>query len=100
MSDRDWNAWFRERHARRKAAEEEALRRAEAEAHARGKEPFDAERLRQLYHPWHSVPAPGDDPESRRLWEQEYRYKYYVDFPDAMTIEEFARLLNEMDPYL
>jgi hypothetical protein len=71
---------------------EEKLGGAKAEAARHGKESFDLERLESLCDTSHEGRmAPFDE----RI--TEYEWKYYVDYPEIMTIEEFARKVDELN---
>jgi hypothetical protein len=62
----------------------EALGAAKAEAQQRGKEPFDARKLRDLYEPEFETDASLES-------------KYYLLHPDVMTLAEFAQEVKEID---
>ena len=67
----------------------EALARAKADAAARGKEPFDLDRLAALT----ALDALGRaTPEERRA---SLEYDYYVRAKDALTLADFAAQLDE-----
>jgi hypothetical protein len=80
---------------RRLRAQEEAerLARAKADAATRGKEPFDLDRLEQLY----------DTTSDLGHWSREERFrdwvwKYYVQASDLLTLAEFAERPRHLDP--
>ena len=77
-------------------AKESELAAAKEQALASGKEAFDFAKFAGLY--------PHDTGSRERLrpdepdWiRAEYERKYYLDFPDVRTIEEFAGLLDSID---
>jgi hypothetical protein len=70
----------------------EQLAEAKADAARRGKEPFDLAKLETMC----------DTTHEGRLAPVEERYaeferKYYVRFPDIMTLAEFARTVQELN---
>jgi hypothetical protein len=65
-----------------------ALARGKADAEARGKEPFDLEKLETMDHT-----GKGVEPDDRQR--ARYEHMYYVEYPDVMTIEAFAKLVAE-----
>jgi len=68
----------------------EALARGKADAAARGKEPFDLARLEKLC----AIDALGTmGPDERRARLEEM---YYVQYPDVLTLEEFARQVDQL----
>jgi len=80
--------------AREQAEEEARLARAREEARARGKEPFDLDRLEELYETRSDL---GERPRAER--QQTWEWKYYVQDADAMTLAEFAERQRKLDPY-
>jgi len=70
----------------------EQLAAAKADAAARGKEPFDLERLETMCDTSHEGRV--DPVESRQA---EFERKYYVHFPDVMTLAEFAEKVEELN---
>ena len=94
MSDTEW---FHQLAARRERERAEALRAAKAAAPGRGKEPFDFEKLCKLYDVTSDL-APADrepDPAAADHFET----KYYLWYEDVMTVEEFAKRLEQLDIY-
>ena len=80
----------------REAGEEEArLAQAKKEAEANGKEPFDLDRLEQLYATSPDLGKPPERDERARVWE----WKYYVQAADLLTLAEFAERQRKLDPY-
>lgn len=69
----------------------EKLEAAKREAAARGKEPFDLDRLDAIYP---GSPGGGGD---RALREREYERIYYVDYAHVDTIGELAITLWQLD---
>ena len=79
---------------RRIEAETQAeLAEARAEAGARGKEPFDLDRVLAMYTPRDVVHYPP----SRESLQRSYERMYYLDQPDLMTLREFADSLARAD---
>jgi hypothetical protein len=76
--------------ARKQAAEQ--LAEAKADAARRGKEPFDLAKLETMCDTSHEGRL---DPVDVRT--AEFERKYYVTFPDVMTLEEFARTVDELN---
>ena len=72
----------------------ERLARAKAEAEARGKEPFDLDRLEQLYD---TTPDLGHWPREARF--RTWEWKYYVEARDLLTLAAFAERQRRLDPY-
>lgn len=75
---------------------ENRLQEAIAAADAAGKEPFDFPRFTELYlHDTGSCERL--DPNAPANVQNYYRRMYYADYPEVMTVAEYAQLLNEMD---
>jgi hypothetical protein len=74
--------------ARRKRENAEALAKATREAEASGKEPFDLARFEALL---------NRGSQARR--EQQHRERYYIFHPELRTLEEYARLQLELEPW-
>ena len=72
----------------------ERLARAKADAAARGKEPFDLARLETMADT--SSEGRMDPEEDRRA---RFERMYYVDYPDILTIEDFARKVEELNKW-
>lgn len=69
----------------------ERLARAKADAVSRGKEPFDLEKLESLCDTSNAGKmAPLDERFA------EFEREYYVVFPNVMTLEEFAKKIEEL----
>lgn len=79
---------------REEIASNEALARAKADAAARGKEPFDLEKLEKLCDT--SSEGRLAPLEERRA---DFEYQYYVNRPSVMTIGEFAALIEERNKW-
>jgi hypothetical protein len=90
--------WLRAKERERKARVAEALRAAREEAERRGKEPFDFARLRALYDPSSELAASTQLPDPSALAE-DLEQRYYLDSPDVLTLEEFARRLGRERPF-
>jgi hypothetical protein len=72
---------------RQNAAEQaSALDAARIEAQQRGKETFDARRLRELYEPEFETDASLES-------------KYYFLYPQVMTLAEYAREVEKVDEW-
>ena len=81
------DAWIQSGAAKQQGSRAAELKRAKTEAGERGKEPFDLDRLRAIY--------PGQPSDSRRSRDQlnaHYEYAYYVAFPAAMDLDEYAAM--------
>lgn len=87
--------WVAEELARREAQTIARLRDAITEADAKGKETFDLERFETLCDTSTDL---GYSPpvETRR---ERWGRKYYLDYPQVMTISEFADLMNRLQVY-
>lgn len=80
--------------ARVKQLKAETLADAKADAVRRGKEPFDLEKLESLC----DTSSEGRmAPLDERF--AEFERKYYVHYPDIMTIEEFAAKVDELSQW-
>jgi len=88
--DEAWEFHHRicEQHERENA---EALARAREEAVARGKEPFDLDKLEQLADT--SREGVMDPREERQKY---FEDMYYVGHPDFMTLEDLAKHIYEI----
>jgi hypothetical protein len=76
---------------RNREEKEQQLAKAIANATAKGKEPFDLEKLERLCDTSREGRLEPDNERRARL-----EYKYYVTNPEIMTIAEFARLIDEL----
>ena len=80
----DVRAFFEQR----KNEDREALERAEREARASGKEPFDLAKLEQLL---------MRGPQAKR--EDHHRASYYIFNPELQTLTEYVALLHRIEPW-
>jgi hypothetical protein len=92
MSDRQY---FDELVRAANAREAKALDEARALALQSGKEPFDLQKFEQIYDTSSDFGRLPPVESRQKRWEQ----KYYVDYPEIKTIEEFAAQMSEIDPY-
>ena len=92
------NEWLRRRLAEHEEARKVQLTAAKEEAPRRGKEPFDFDRLCEMYDPTSDL-APADRPMDPSL-PARYEGKYYLDYRDVLTLEDFAARLNELDVFI
>jgi hypothetical protein len=88
MSDMEW-VRAKDDEARRQEAE--LLRKAKARAAERGKEPFSYEALIRLYDPTSEMATVIHDPAATAAALED---RYYVDYPDVLTIREFAERME------
>lgn len=90
--------WLRAKEREREARAAEALGAAKAEAARRGKEPFDLARLREFYDPSSELAASAElrDPPAVAA---DLERRYYLDFPDVLSLVDFARKLGEERPF-
>jgi hypothetical protein len=94
--EKDWNAWFAEQKAERDRECAEKLRRAKAAA-GTTKEPFDAEKLKEIYTRLNTYGVDEYTP-----WEtlfKESEYEYYVNKPDILSLEELVKHLLWQDGF-
>jgi hypothetical protein len=76
------------------ADEQARLAQAKTEAQARGKEPFDLDRLEVLYDTESDL---GQRPRQER-W-RSWEWKYYVQTPELMSLDAFAAYQRSLDPH-
>lgn len=85
--------------ARKEREKEERLSKAIANAEQNGKEIFDYKKFADSY--WRknafSAQLQGDEAEAKM---KRYKEEYYLEFPNAKTIEEFATELEKRDESL
>lgn len=85
--------------AKKEREKKERLDKAIANAEQSGKEAFDYKKFTDSY--WRknafSEQLQGDETEAMM---QHYKEEYYLEFPDAKTIEEFAAELEKRDESL
>ncbi len=79
-------------HAKADAMHVAQLAAAKQEAERVGKEPFDLAKLETLCDTSHEGRV---DPVENR--QAEFERKYYVTFPEVMTLAEFARTVDELN---
>jgi hypothetical protein len=94
LSGKDAWAFHNELKARNDKARAERLERARADADARGKEPFDLAKLETMADT--SSEGRMDPEESRRA---RFEEMYYVQYPDILTIEDFAAKVEELNKW-
>jgi hypothetical protein len=90
---KDWNALFAERKAAQDAEKASALAQAKTAAEGTAKEPFDADRFREIY-------ARLNTTDQYTAWEtllSEAEYDYYVSFSDKMSLQEFIEHQKWLD---
>jgi hypothetical protein len=94
ISGKEAEAMMEEIRARNARVRAEALARAKAEAAARGKEPFDLEKLETMC----DTTSEGrlDPIEERRA---RFEEMYYVSYPKILTLTDFARKVNELNKW-
>lgn len=93
--------YLEEMSAKRAREHVEELGKAKAEAAKVGKEPFDLDKLDELWMP------PIDDPDlyeneaptRRAMRQRSYEWYYYVLVPELRTIAAFAQHLAAVDIY-
>jgi hypothetical protein len=94
LTGKDAWAFMEEIWARDAKERAERLARAKADAAARGKEPFDLARLETMADT--SSEGRMDPEESRRA---RFEEMYYVHYPAILTIEDFARKVEELNKW-
>lgn len=94
MTERSGNEIWEQIKRENREKAEAALAQRKAEAAARGKEPFDLEKLETMADT--STEGRKDPIEQRRAY---YEYKYYVEHPEYMTLRELADLVNLVSRY-
>jgi hypothetical protein len=91
LKGKDAEAFLDALDRRDREAMKDSLAKAKAEAAAKGKEPFDLEKLERLCDT--SNEGRQDPIDERRA---QLEYKYYVTNPEIMTIADFAALVEEL----
>ncbi len=86
--EKDWNAWFAEQKAERDRERAEKLRNAKAAAANTEKEPFDADRVKELFIQLDTYGVDKYTPWETLL--QEAEYEYYVAHPEILSLEEYV----------
>ena len=64
-------------------------------AEAKDKEPFDYPKFCALY--WRKDPQGDISPGDSNSVKEQYRIKYYLDFPELKTLSDFATKLELLD---
>ena len=85
--------------ARKEKEKKEHLEAAIAEADENGKEPFDYKKFADSYWRKNAFSKELQGDESDKM-EEFFREEYYLSFPEATTIEEFAAALEKRDESL
>jgi hypothetical protein len=86
---RDDDAWIAKVFAEQEAKLAKDLALAKFDAAVRGKEPFDRDLYDTYGHP--------DESGSRASQLVQLEWQYYLQYPDVMTIQEFADLKMKLD---
>jgi hypothetical protein len=94
ITGKDAEAVMEEMRARNAEVEREAMTRRKAEATRNGKEPFDLGRLEALVDT--SREGRVDPVETRT---KRFEQMYYLQFPDVLTIAEFAKKVAELNEW-
>ena len=81
--------------AQKRQAEDVKLEAARAEARKAGKEAFDFKAFQVLY----DISGPFGDGKATPEAERYYEVKYYLDFPETKSLEDFAHQMELGDPY-
>ena len=87
--------WVKQELERRNKEEAERLEEAKKVAHMRGKEAFDLDQFEQLYDTETDL---GYLP-PREKREVRWAVKYYLDYPDVLSMAQLAKRLEEYDVY-
>jgi hypothetical protein len=94
MEDKEARAFMAEIGRRNAEQRAERLAAAKRDAAARGKEPFDLAKLETMC----DTSSEGRmDPEPVRY--QRFEDMYYVDYPAILTLEDFARKVDELNKW-
>jgi hypothetical protein len=93
---RDDTEWLRRKDDEMQAQLAREVAEAKARAAQRGKEPFDYEALCKLYDPTSDMGTVVLDPVATA---RSLESKYYVSFPDVLTLAEFAERMSELDSW-
>lgn len=94
LEDEEADALFEEVKRRNAKLRVESLAEANTLAKLRGKEPFDLEKLETMCDTSHQGRI--DPVEERR---KHYEYKYYVEYPEFMTLAELADLITQVSKW-
>ena len=92
LSGKEAEEFIARKHAEARQLQAEQLAAAKADAARRGKEPFDLAKLETMCDTSHEGRV--DPVEDRQA---EFERKYYVHFPDVMTLAEFAKKVEELN---
>lgn len=95
MTKDDWE-WLNRKADEAEAVEARLLAEAKARAAEVGKEPFDYEALCRIYDPTSDMATVIHDPVATA---RSLESKYYVSFPDVLTLAEFAERMSELDSW-
>lgn len=94
MEDEEARAFMAEIGRRNDKLRAERLAAAKRDAAARGKEPFDLAKLETMC----DTSSEGRmDPEPVR--HERFEEMYYVQFPQILTLEDFARKVDELNKW-
>jgi len=94
LEDKEARAFAAELARRNAELRAERLAAAKRDAAARGKEPFDLAKLETMC----DTSSEGRmAPEAVR--HERFEEKYYVDFPAILTLEDFAREVDELNKW-
>ena len=74
----------------------ERLEEIREQAHRNGKEPFDFVKFASVY-PHDTGTCERLKPDEPEWVRAQYEREYYLDHPEAMTIKEFAEILDRID---
>lgn len=91
------NEWAERLHREQQAERRRVLTEAKKAALEAGKEPFDLEKLWELWDFSPQLASPDWKPTAETI--EALEEKYFVRYPEFRTLEEFAKLMNELDPY-
>lgn len=97
MTEKDWNAWFREQMAIRNEERAKKLEEGKAAAKNTAKEPFDEVRFKELYKKLCPDDVNQDTPWDTLIKEAEY--DYYVSNKDKMTMKELILYMDWLDGF-
>ena len=92
------NEWLLNSTKKRKEERAAAFSQAKQRAKESGKESYDFEKLSDLYDIRSDFARRGPPPSEET--KQRYEQKYYLDYPDVMSIKKFAERLNQLDAYI
>lgn len=87
------NALLAQMIARQQAEKSDKLAQAKREAAERGKQPFDLDKLEEIF----DTRVQGGFQPPRDQRERDFEYRYYVFSPDTMSLAEFAARQAALD---